>query len=307
MACFKPIKGYRCPNGRVTFNRKNSTGALAEVPCGQCIGCRLDYSQSWAIRCLHEASLTENTTGNAFITLTYNDKSLPQHGSLNPHHITNFFKRFRSEIAPKKLRYYHCGEYGDHDRRPHYHALIFGYDFPDKKLWSYGQSKDPLYRSTQLERLWPYGFAIIGELNYKSAAYVARYTIKKIRGPLLKVRDPDTDLLPYEKMDELTGVIHKLHPEYGTMSRRPGIGREWYEKYKDDVFPDDFCVHQGKRVRTPKYYRTLLETEDPDLAAELAGIRQAAADEHKADQTYERLAVREQCKTAQTANLRRSL
>lgn len=309
MPCFKPIKGYRAPNGRVTFNRKNSTGALAEVPCGQCIGCRLDYSQSWAIRCLHEASLYDD---NSFLTLTYNDESLPPYGSLNPEHFTLFMKRFRAEIEPLKIKFYMCGEYGEL-RRPHYHALIFGYEFPDKTLWSFGQQKNPLYRSAQLERLWPHGFGSIGELNHKTAGYVARYTIKKLRGPALSVRDPETDLLPYQVVDLATGQVVDLHPEYGRMSRggskkgSHGIGYEWYQKFKTDVFPDDFVIHNGKKVKTPNYYRTLLATEDPDLADELRSIRVAAAATHKVDQTRERLEVREKVKNAQISTLNRSL
>lgn len=308
MACFKPIKGYRSPSGRVTFNRKNSTGQLAEVPCGQCLGCRLDYAQSWAIRCLHEASLYEadDGPGNSFITLTYDDEHLPQYGSLKPKHFTDFMKRFRKEIEPNKIRFYHCGEYGDLGR-PHYHALIFGYSFPDRELWSYGQEKSPLYRSTQLERLWPHGFSTIGELNYKTAGYVARYTIKKIRGALAKIRDPETDLLPYETVDQASGLVVQLQPEYGTMSRRPGIGFAWYQQFKNDIFPDDFCIHDGKRVKTPKYYRNLLEAENPDLAAELRDLRQSAADLHKDNQTRERLQVRETVKQAQINSLQRTL
>lgn len=302
MPCFKPLKGYRHPSGRVTFKRKNSIGILAEVPCGQCIGCRIDYTQSWAIRCLHEAS---QHSANSFLTLTYTDENLPLHGSLKPKHYQDFMKRLRFEIDPIKIRYYHCGEYGELGSRPHYHALIFGYDFPDKELWSYGQAKSPLYRSAQVERLWPHGFVSIGELTHQSAGYVARYTMKKIRGAALEKRDPDTDLLPYQIIND-QGEIITLQPEYGTMSRRPGIGREWYEKFKDDVFPDDFCIHQGKRVKTPKYYRNLLEKEDPELAAELAAIRQKTSKLHKADQTHERLLVREKCKTAQIKSLTRS-
>lgn len=243
---------------------------------------------------------------NSFITLTYDDQHLPQFGSLNKIHFQKFIKRFRKEIHPLKIRYYHCGEYGDGYKRPHYHALIFGYDFPDKQLWSYGQGKDKLYRSTQLERLWDKGHSSIGNVTIKSAAYCARYTLKKVRGLRLKERDPKTDLLPYQTIDYSTGEIIDLQPEYTTMSTHPGIGRDWYEKYKSDVFPDDYVVVNGRKKPTPKYYRNLLEQSDPAISRELREKRVAQALLHAEDQTHERLLVREQVKTAQTRRLERN-
>jgi len=279
---------------------------MTSVPCGQCIGCRLDYSQSWAIRCLHEASQHED---NSFITLTYSEPNIPDGGSLNKKHYQDFMKRLRKEISPKTIRFYQCGEYGEKLTRPHYHALIFGYNFPDKELWSFGQGKTPLYRSTQLERLWPLGFSTVGELTVASAAYCARYSMKKIRGKALEIRDLDTDLLPYQRVDDF-GEIVTVISEYSTMSRGGrtghGIAYDWYQKYKSDVFPDDFVVIDGKRRPTPKYYRSLLEKEDPKLASELSLKRQAQSDLHKSDQTYERLAVREKVKKAQITSLNRT-
>ena len=303
MACFKPLKGYRSPSGKITFDRKSSTGQLASVPCGQCLGCRLDYSQSWAIRCLHEASQHDD---NSFLTLTYSDHHLPSDGSLNKKHFQDFMKRLRKEIAPQKLRFYHCGEYGEDLARPHYHALIFGYDFPDKKPWTYSTGKNWIYRSEQLERLWPFGFSTIGDLSIQSAAYCARYSMKKIRGQALEIRDPDTDLLPYERIDLASGQVVSVLPEYSTMSRRPGIGKSWYDKYQNDVFPDDFVIIDGKKRPTPKYYRALLEQAEPELAKQLKQIRQSRADTHKENNTHERLSVREKVKTAQLKSLTRN-
>ena len=256
MSCFKPLKGYRQPSGKVTFDRKNSTGALAELPCGICIGCRLDYSQQWAIRCMHEAQLQDE---NCFITLTYEDSQIPTDRSLNKSHFQKFMKRLRDRVAPRKIRFYHCGEYGTKYSRPHYHALLFNYDFPDKRLWSYGQGKNPMYRSKQLESLWDYGYSTISDLTHASAAYAARYSIKKIRGDALDTIDPDTGLKPYETIDPNTGEVLAILPEYSTMSTHPGIGKEWYDQFSTDVFPDDFVIYKGKRCRTPNYYRKLLE------------------------------------------------
>jgi len=307
VACFKPLKGYRQPSGQITFKRSLSTGTLAEVPCGQCLGCRLDYSQEWAIRCMHEASLYDD---NCFITLTYEDAQVPKDGSLNKSHFQKFMKKLRKSQPNKKIRFYHCGEYGTKFSRPHYHALLFNHDFVDKRLWSYGPGKTRLFRAASLEALWPYGYSTIGSVTKESAAYCARYSIKKIRGPGLDKIDPETGLKPYEAVDPESGQIFTVLPEYATMStgRKPGegIGGGWYEKYKGDVFPDDFVVYKGKRCRTPSYYRKLLERTDPTLSEELKATRVAAAAAHKADQTRERLEVREKVKKAQTKTLTRS-
>ncbi len=304
MACFKPLKGYRHPSGKITFNRSESTGTLAEVPCGQCIGCRLDHANQWAIRCMHEAQIAET---NSFITLTYDDTHVPRDGSLNKAHFQKFMKRFRKEISPQKIRYFHCGEYGDDYSRPHYHALIFGYDFPDKQKWSQSHGDNWIHRSKQLERLWDKGFSTIGAITVQSAAYCARYSIKKLTGKALDEIDPVTGLKPYEKLDPMTGEILAIQPEYATMSRRPGIGRTWYEKYKDDVFPDDFVVMDGKKRPTPNYYRRLLADAEPELAEELLQKRVRSALKQAPNQTHERLAVRETCKQAQAKVLTRKL
>lgn len=246
---------------------------------------------------------------NCFITLTYDDKHLPLDGSLNKAHFQKFMKRLRDRIFPKKIRFYHCGEYGPKYSRPHYHSLIFGYDFPDKKLWSLTTGKNRLYRSTELESLWQKGYTTIGSMTKASAGYCARYSIKKLRGPALSVRDPETDLLPYQRIND-QGEIVDLQPEYATMSTGrktgQGIGGSWYEKYKDDVFPDDFVVHEGKRVRTPAYYRKLLEQSDPEISAELRAVRKEHSSLHKLDQTDARLRVREKVKTAQATRLTRN-
>lgn len=303
MACYKPLKGYRAPSGKITFDRKGSLGILAEAPCGQCLGCRLDYSQSWAIRCLHEASLFEE---NCFLTLTYDHAHMPLNGSINVRHFQLFMKKLRQHIRPKKIRFYQVGEYGEEGSRPHYHALIFNYDFPDKEVWSYGQNQSTLYRSPLLEKLWHHGYSTIGELNFTTAAYAARYSIKKIRGKASEQRDPDSDLLPYQWYSTVTGELHTRTPESATMSRRPGIGKQWYDKYKSDVFPDDFVVHNGRRVKTPKYYRDQLLKADPALHDHLSKIRAKRAKLHEADNTRARLDTRLKVKQAQINTLKRS-
>lgn len=239
------------------------------VPCGQCIGCRLGRSRDWALRCMHEASLHEN---NCFITLTYNNENLPADGSLHKSHWQKFMKRLR-KYSGAKIRYYHCGEYGAKLLRPHYHACLFGFDFPDKYLWEQRPGKDDLYRSDLLEKCWPFGYSSIGELTFNSAAYVARYILKKVNGD--KADDH------YIHIDD-QGVVHKLQPEYTTMSRNKGIGQGWIEKYADDCYPHDFVAFRdrGRRIRKmkpPRYYDLHYEVVNPDQWNEVKRARKRAS------------------------------
>lgn len=208
------------------------------LPCGQCTGCRLEYSRQWAIRGYHESLLY---TDNSFLTLTYDDANLPDDASLQKNHLVKFWKRFRKSIKPKKIRYIACGEYGDDFGRPHYHAIVFNHDFSDKQ-----PVNKTLYTSEKLSKLWPFGHTTIGSVTFDSIAYVARYIMKKQKGKNSKTH--------YETFDPTTGEISSRTPEYLTMSRRPGIGHPWLEKYRTDVYPHDFVVVNGVKCKPPKYY-----------------------------------------------------
>lgn len=234
---------------------------------------------------------------NAFITLTYDDENIPPGPSLVKSHFTKFIKRFRFEIKPITIRYYHCGEYGSNYGRPHYHACIFGYDFPDKYLWSERKSIQ-LYRSPMLERLWPQGMSSIGNVTFESAAYVARYITKKYLGP--------TAAEYYERVDTDTGEIISITPEYTTMSLKPAIGKTWYEKFTTDVYPADEIVLRGRKLKPPRYYNGLYELQNPASMATIKKSRLQAAAKNAADSTSARLMVRERSKLLQIKNLKRN-
>lgn len=302
MPCYHPLKGYRArtpnPSGKrsIVFQKCDGYADLeVELPCGQCIGCRLERSRMWAIRITHESSLYEN---NAFITLTYDDEHVPKDGSLRVDHFQKFMKRLRKHFHPTPIRFFHCGEYGEKNARPHYHACLFNIDFADKTIWK-KQNDQTIYTSKTLSALWPAGFSTVGDVTFQSAAYVARYITKKITGPMAD--------LYYMDIDRETGEIHRdLKPEYITMSRRPGIGKAWYDKYKSDVFPDDFIILNGKKMRTPKFYADQLAKEFPEQHAKTLAKRQIDAKAHELNNTPDRLAVREELHLLKASNLKRS-
>ncbi len=300
MACYSPLSGYKDPisNGLVFYR----TSTPLQVACGQCLGCRIDRTLMWAMRIVHEAHLHER---NCFITLTYRNRDecnaeelrdgyyVPKDYSLNKKHFQKFIKRVRKHF-PQKIKYFHCGEYGDENLRPHYHACLFNCTFEDQEIYDNTEGRG-LYSSPTLERLWPYGFSTIAELNFETASYTAGYILKKITGK--KALDE------YLRSDEY-GVAFWVTPPYVTMSlghKAPGgIGAQFYEKYKTDFFPSDESPVPGKGIikKVPRYYTNLLERTEPGLLGLVKEKRAEFIGKHAADFTPERLKDKYNCARA---------
>ena len=298
MPCYYPLKAYQCLDGHIVFyeSKRHDTVKTLSLPCGQCIGCRLERSRQWAIRCMHEAQMH---TQNCFITLTYNDAHLPSDKSLHYRHFQLFIKRLRKRYPGRKIRYYMAGEYGENFGRPHFHACLFGIDFDDKKLWKRTSANSMLYTSRDLEILWPFGYSSVGDVTFESAAYVARYIMKKVTGKNAKEH--------YTEIDPESGEIITRKPEFTKMSLKPGIGYEWYKQYTTDVYPHDYVVIRGKKVKPPKYYDKKYKIEQPYEFDELLYIREKNAKLHFEDNTPERLLVKEQVAKAKLQKLKRNL
>lgn len=289
MACDHPIHGFKAPGGKVHFSR---SGAWRDMPitlaCGQCAGCRLERSRQWAVRCMHESSQHER---NSFITLTYDDTNLPTNRTLIKKHWQEFAKKLRGRLG--SFRFFHCGEYGDLNGRPHYHAALFGIDFQeDRVLDKMTKEGHALYKSKTLTETWAKGHAWIGELTFESAAYVARYIMKKRHG--------QQALIEYGV--KISGLPFSLEyirlPEYTTMSLKPGIGQVWIEKYMEDVYPQDHVIVKGKKTRPPKYYDEQYEKRNPKGYERLKTRRRAQGAKHEEDNTYDRKEVKAKVRDA---------
>ncbi len=300
MACFHPLSAWRTRDRAITFDQRFAVGFVFLLPCGQCRGCRLERSRQWALRCVHEASLFEE---NCFITLTYSDKHLPSNGSLNKKHWQDFMKRLRSRFVGRRIRYFHAGEYGAKHRRPHYHACLFNFDFSDKKLFKRDNGVS-LYTSDSLDSAWDLGFCSVGSLTFASAAYCARYIMKKRLG------DSVANDMHYLGCDEITGDLVELEPEYATMSRGGtgglgGIATEWFKRFSGDVFPSDEVDLGGRRYRPPRFYDCMFELSSPEDFARIKADRVRASYRVKDDCTPGRLAVRERCQELSEARFSR--
>lgn len=326
VACYSPLKGFvDRATGGITFRPAASAGRRMEVACGQCLGCRLDYSRMWAARIVHEASLHADRGGNSFITLTYRDRRqcdpvqlakgyhIHDDWSLHVDDFQRFMKRLRKATPGERVRFFHVGEYGEFCRhglsvsvcewcsvgRPHYHAILFNRSFPDRKV--IGRRRETVdYTSEELEGLWKYGLVHVGDVTMQSAAYVARYCLKKVTG--------SASAGYYENVDE-DGVIHRVAREYATMSRRPGVGRDWFAEYASDCFPSDEIPVPGVGVlpKVPRYYAELYGRGDPEGLEAVKARRQEFRLSHSEEYTPERLRSKYLVKKAQVGLLKREM
>lgn len=308
MPCYSPLIAYQGSSGEVVFTEHHCKDVIRTInlPCGQCIGCKLERARQHAVRCQHEASLHAE---NSFITLTYAPEHLPKDDSLHHEHFQGFMKRLRYYKGP--TRFFMCGEYGETNPnthiadgglyRPHYHACLFGIDWHDKE--PIGQTNDiTLYTSNELTKIWGMGHVTTGDVTFESAGYVARYCLKKRTGKSAPL---------YYK---LHGKINNFGPnagnaatEYGRQSLKPGIGYNFVQKYAADLYNYDHVIINGKESTLPKYYNKLLKRTDPQRLQELKDEREWAGYQRREDNTPERLAVKAEVTKAAINALVRNL
>lgn len=255
------------------------------VPCGQCIGCRMDYARQWACRMMVE-SKKYMPSELWFLTCTYDDEHLPpvrevvdkvtgtyvpsQFHSVSKRDHQLFMKRLRKEYGDG-IRFFCSGEYGDTSYRPHLHYILYGLKLDDVVQVGHNWRGETYYDSPKLAKIWNKGSITLGHLDFDSCEYVARYTLKKHKG---------LDDWIYEDLG--------IDPEFCCMSRRPGIGKEWIEENIDKAYRYDKIVlptFEGSfETIPPKYFDSILERLDPDRYEQVKQIRREKAEE--ADITY---------------------
>ncbi len=249
---------------------------IVNVPCGNCINCRMAYARQWASRCALEASLTPER--NYFVTLTYDNNHLHWSSEGLPtlfyDDMTKFIKRLRRHnqyhYGDQDIRYYYCGEYGDTTARPHYHILLFNVTLLDLKPISKNKFGNVLYTSQTLEELWSHGLVCVGDLNWNTAAYTARYVMKKHKG---------FDRLMYQQSALAEPKVQ--------MSRRPGIGVPWMQQYGSYLFKRTSVDSEG----FPVFSDSILVPTNSDKAIRCKPPRlferYSDADELTLDQVHE--------------------
>lgn len=283
MACYSPLRGYwDGEGGKVAFSPSPSSKRRLELPCGRCIGCRLERTRQWGVRIAHEAQLHDFSV---FVTLTYDDEHLPSDLSVSKRELQLFVKRLRQRVAPLRFRFFGVGEYGSQTWRPHYHVILFGIHFSDQIRLRDTASGHSLYRSPLLEEVWPYGLSSFGSVSFDSARYVAGYCVKKVSGAKAEGH--------YRRVDPRTGEVLELAPEFALMSRRPGIGAGWFDKFSTDVYPSDQVVLQGVVGKPPRYYDRRAQDRMPEEFEKVRAKRVENAAERFEEGSPARLKVRE--------------
>lgn len=288
MSCFRPLRALRDPSGTVSIVGRPDAAWSMELPCGRCVGCKMDRARAWSIRIGHEASCWD---ANVFVTMTYEKL---ESTSLDYSHWQDFMRSLRKKLRGvssvsdkgtlrRPLRFFVAGEYGKLYRRPHWHAVLFNTWFPDSK-----ELKNGTFTSDMLDGLWDRGNCHIGRVTAQSAAYVAGYTQSKSYG-----REAETAYL--DGIDYETGELLYRVPEFCQMSRDPGIGGYWYRRFGRDLFPLDKAVQDGKTWKVPRYYYEKLKVDDPQLAEEVAYERSLRAEQvDPAESSPERRGVKEE-------------
>lgn len=270
------------------YNPDGTPMVFTEIPCGRCIGCRLQYSRIWADRCMAEATLYESSY---FVTLTYDNDHLPwsirkvdeetgeiygQSMTLVKRDVQLFMKRLRKNLDGDKVRFFMAGEYGTDSSRPHYHLLLFGLKLDDLTLYKKTPLGFNLYNSEFISKAWQYqGHVVIADVTWETCAYTARYIMKKLTGEQAEL---------YKKLN--------IIPEFTLMSRKPGIAKEFYEINKLDYLQHGevniSTPKGGRKIQNIKYFDKFLEIEYPDIMDE------------KKDKQKENMEVIKQAKLAQT-------
>nr|CAI9750867.1 replication initiation protein [Microvirus sp.] len=292
-----------------SYNRLGDKTEWLQIPCGQCVGCRLERSRQWANRCMLELQYHKSSY---FVTLTYDEDHVPvsmygdrETGEAHPsltlrkRDFQLFMKRLRKKFGDG-IRFFAAGEYGTETFRPHYHAIIFGLELDDLEVYNRSAQGFTYYNSPALQACWQNGFAVVAEVSWDTCAYTARYVMKKLTGAESQF---------YSDFN--------IEPEFSLMSRRPGIARQYYDDHPDLYQYDYINISTedgGRKFRPPKYFDRLYDLDCPEDSARLKEIRKNLAIEAQkakigqSSLTYlEQLAVDEAAKLSQIKSLKRSL
>lgn len=288
MSCYHPLVAF--PSGSIGDNGKEKYAIKKEyllnhdldevysnngilIPCGHCIGCRLDYSRKWADRMMLELETSQKAV---FLTLTYrnedahwsyfNEDDEPVFATLDRRDCQLFMKSLRQhclrDLGIEKIRFYLAGEYGEQTLRPHYHAVIFGLgltDIMDCKLFGRNDLGQPLFFSSWMEKIWSHGHVLVADVNWQVCAYVARYVTKKLNGDAA-----------------LSYAERNVVKEFSLMSRKPGLGREYLDLHPECLDYQSINLSTpdgGLKISIPQYYVKQLELTDPERYANIKAER----------------------------------
>ena len=226
------------------------------VKCGKCDTCRREKAQDWAIKLINEAKYHKKA---CFITLTFDNKILLDKNSkarkkygAHPKFVFNteyskeyfkkFIKRLRKKLEPKKITYFKVAEYGELNKRPHYHCIIFGENFEqDRKEMQVSKSGHIQYNSQILEELWACGRTSVQDINSNNIIYISQYAIKK-----------------YKKKDD-------QYKEKISFSNRSKMNIKWARRNYKEIIKGYIEDTDGKKYRVPESYKKMLKNSEEEI------------------------------------------
>lgn len=264
---------------RTKVDKKHDKAIM--IKCRQCEDCIAERAREWSVRGWAE---NKEWTEKIYLTLSYNPENLPKTTKKNPtlkkEDVTKFKKRLRKHLDGKKIKTMECGEYGEKKGRPHYHMIIWGWTPGDLKKFKKNKNGDWLYTSATTEKLWGKGFIVAGKITPKSIAYVARYTRKKV-----------------EEKKRISDDKNREEPFFN-MSRRKGIGLEYWEKNKEKLKENkNMVIHDGKEVKTVKlptiYVKKWTEEENAQAQNIINRVLKKFDDEIKRIETFKKTSLKE--------------
>lgn len=300
MSCSRPRRAWRASwDGETVVFQKHlgRPGTEFELPCGKCLLCRKKYVNDWVIRLIHEAKMHDST---CCVTLTYEDRYLPPNGELCLKDMQSFLGKLRKYIKKefgKRIRYFYCAEYGSDNGRPHYHLIIFGFDFShDRRPINGRDNPNPKFRSESLTKLWGKGLTDIGQVNGSTCRYVMKYCLKSDQQNAK--RDPHI-IRPYAAPARRVETL-----PFHRQSTNPGIGHGYYKDNSENMYIRDKAGVRNQNggvtyYSIPRYYNRKLGEDEPDSLEWMQEQRALAALEHPVP--IERLLAREEILRLQLA------
>lgn len=241
---------------------------VIQIPCGKCLGCRLQYAQDWQGRLLMELQCHDIAW---FVTMMYDDEhvrtviyeddagSQVRLETLCKKDVQDFMKRLRYHFPKDKLRFYFTGEYGDQTFRPHIHGIIYGLHLDDVEQIPgvYSVNHEPKFLSTVFDAIWGHGSCELGTVTPESTSYVARYVMKKVKKG-------------WKTEKEALG----LEPEFGLMSRKPAIGRPYFDQnpHMFDYVSCHLPTAKGSvNIFPTRYFRDLIDSPETKAQRYVSG------------------------------------
>lgn len=262
--CLKEMTAYENPSGgRPIFGWAGVKAGLREIklPCGHCASCIKNYYSYWATRGYYELL---NWSDNFFCTFTFDPEHLPKDMSLDKEAFQRFIKRVKKAYGSSKsdpVRQIYCGEYGDKNKRPHYHAIFFNLHLDDLVESRRTDQGHLCYTSRKLSSLWGQGIVEISEATPATVAYLFKYILKK------KSRKEKKQPLLLETPD---GVTWEVAHEFIESSRNPGIGAHMRNSVS---IRKGFLSVDGVPRSLPPYFLNYLKNVDPRFYEELKAQR----------------------------------